>query len=74
MLLIPVPILQVDGVNMTFFKTCAYLKKKPALYYERDSFAKYTCILMSFNTNNYIKYFSDSLSASNNQYKTPEGF
>ena len=42
LLLIPVPIIQVDGVNMTFLTTRAYLKKKQAVYYERVSFAKYT--------------------------------
>ena len=31
-------------------------------------------VLMSFNTNNYSKYLSDSLPASNNQYKTLEEF
>ena len=65
-------LLQVDGVNMTFLTTRAFLKKR---YIMKDTrLQNIPVVLMPFNTNTYLKYLNDSLPPANNQYKRPEGF
>ena len=55
LLLIPVPIIQVDGVNMTFLTTRAYLKKNKLYTMKESRLQNIPTVLMSFNTNTYLK-------------------
>ena len=74
LLLKPVPILHVGGVNMRFLTNRAYLKKNRLYIIKETLLQNIPVVLMSFNTNNYLIYLSDSFPESNNQYKIPEGF